>query len=74
MSNGNGLFHDTSESWIGAAELESEWMAAASEGLKKQVFVPGKATEVSSVSDDLAVSVTGPQFEQMVRDVQSLYC
>ena len=28
------------------AELEAEWMAAASEGLSKQVFTPGKATEV----------------------------
>lgn len=56
---------------LDAAKLEREWLAAASEGLKKQVFVPGKATEVSSASDDLAVAVTGPQFEQMVRDVQS---
>ncbi|WP_203248989.1 anthranilate synthase component I family protein [Sporosarcina beigongshangi] len=51
--------------------LKSEWLAAASEGLKKQVFAPGKAVEVSSASDDLEVAVTGPQFEQMVRDVQS---
>ncbi|MFJ7936829.1 anthranilate synthase component I family protein [Sporosarcina sp. NPDC096371] len=56
---------------LDAAEVKSEWLAAASEGLKKQVFVPGRATEVSSESDSLAVSVTGPQFEQMVRDVQS---
>ena len=52
------------------AELEVEWMAAASEGLSKQVFAPGKATEVLLDENDLAVSVTGPQFEQMVRDVQ----
>ncbi|WP_318617515.1 anthranilate synthase component I family protein [Sporosarcina sp. YIM B06819] len=56
---------------LDVAELENEWLAAASRGLEKQVFVPGKATEVSSASDDLAVAVTGPQFEQMVRDVQS---
>ena len=53
------------------AELEVEWLAAASEGLSKQVFTPGKATEVLLDEDDLAVSVTGPQFEQMVRDVQA---
>lgn len=53
------------------AELEVEWMAAALEGVKKQVFMPGKATEVSLGEDNLAVSVTGPQFEQMVRDVQA---
>ncbi|WP_342513969.1 anthranilate synthase component I family protein [Sporosarcina sp. FSL K6-1522] len=52
-------------------ELEGEWLGATEAGLKKQVFVPGEATDVSSESDDLAVSVTGPQFEQMVRDVQS---
>jgi para-aminobenzoate synthetase component 1 len=52
------------------AELEAEWMAAASEGLSKQAFTPGEATGVLVSEDDLAVSVTGPQFEQMVRDVQ----
>ncbi|WP_342507768.1 anthranilate synthase component I family protein [Sporosarcina sp. FSL K6-2383] len=56
---------------LDVVEVKDEWLAAASEGLKKQVFVPGRATEVSSASDDLAVAVTGPQFEQMVRDVQS---
>ncbi len=53
------------------AELEAEWKAAASEGLRKQAFTPGEATEVLVSEDDLAVSVTGPQFEQMVRDVQN---
>ncbi|MEK4405705.1 anthranilate synthase component I family protein [Sporosarcina sp. FSL K6-6792] len=53
------------------AELEAEWMTAASEGLSKQVFTLGKATDVLLSEDDLAVSVTGPQFEQMVRDVQT---
>jgi len=52
-------------------ELEAEWVSAASEGLSKQVFAKGKATEVVVGEDDLAVSVTGPQFEQMVRDVQT---
>lgn len=56
---------------LDATKLESEWLFAASEGLKKQAFVSGEATEVSSASDDLTVAVTGPQFEQMVRDVQS---
>ncbi|NYF26437.1 anthranilate synthase component I family protein [Sporosarcina sp. JAI121] len=52
-------------------DLESEWIAAASKGLEKQVFSPGKAAEISVGEDDLAVSVNRPQFEQMVRDVQN---
>lgn len=53
------------------AELKAEWVAATSEGVKKQVFMPGEAAEVSLDEGSLAVSVTGPQFEQMVRDVQT---
>ncbi|MEK5067611.1 anthranilate synthase component I family protein [Sporosarcina sp. FSL K6-1508] len=53
------------------AELKAEWVAATSEGVKKQVFMPGEAEEVSLDEGSLAVSVTGPQFEQMVRDVQT---
>ncbi|MER2088656.1 MAG: anthranilate synthase component I family protein [Sporosarcina sp.] len=52
-------------------DLESEWIAAASKGLEKQVFSTGKAAEVSVGEDDLSVSVNRPQFEQMVRDVQN---
>lgn len=53
------------------AMLEAEWLAAAEQGMSKQVFEAGSAEEVSVEQEDLAVSVTGPQFEQMVRDVQS---
>lgn len=53
------------------SEFETEWLAAASAGVSKQVFAPGHAKEVSIGDNDLAVSVTGPQFAQMVRDVQN---
>ena len=43
---------------------------SASLGIRKQVFTSGSATDVTVGHDDLDVSVTGPQFEKMVRDVQ----
>lgn len=52
------------------AMLESEWMIAASQGMDKRVFEAADAEEVSLEQEDLAVSVTGPQFGQKVRDVQ----
>lgn len=52
------------------AMVEAEWLAAAAQGMAKRVFEPSNAQEVALEQEDLAVSVTGPQFEQMVRDVQ----
>ncbi|MBE1556149.1 anthranilate synthase component I family protein [Sporosarcina limicola] len=52
-------------------ELESEWSTVVSVGMEKQTFMPGVALEIPVAQEDLEVSVTGPQFEQMVRDVQT---
>ena len=50
--------------------LESEWIAAASAGLEKQVHSGKGSTIQIARPENVEVSVTGPQFEQMVRDVQ----
>lgn len=50
--------------------LEEKWTAAASFGLAQQQFTEELAVHVAEDDDDLLVSVTGPQFEKMVRDVQ----
>jgi len=63
-------FITLSDSGINPAELASKWLEAASLGLDKQLFKPGEAIDVPEKSDTREVSVTGPQFEQMVRDVQ----
>lgn len=51
--------------------MKLEWVKAATAGLENRSFTPGSATDITVGSDNLDVSVTGPQFEQMVRDVQS---
>lgn len=48
-------------------EVAEKWLTAAR--TKKQVLFSDENVEVST--EDLQVSVTGPQFEQMVRDVQA---
>ena len=55
---------------IDPVDVEVKWMVAASAGLDKQVFNSGAAVEIIEDADGLDVSVTGPQFEKMVRDVQ----
>ena len=52
------------------AKFAADWLEAASLGISKQIFTSESATDVNMGQDNLAVSVTGPQFEQMVRDVQ----
>jgi para-aminobenzoate synthetase component 1 len=59
------------DSAVDSCSIAKEWTNAAAIGLENQSFTLGKATDVSERIDNLKVSVTGPQFEQMVRDVQS---
>ncbi|MFD1926691.1 anthranilate synthase component I family protein [Sporosarcina siberiensis] len=51
--------------------MKTEWMNAAVSGLEKRLFTSSQATTLSDNDNDLEVSVTGPEFEKMVRDVQS---
>lgn len=55
---------------LDASEVESEWMEAAEVGIGKRVLVPASRTIDYTRPENVEVSVTGPQFEQMVRDVQ----
>lgn len=50
--------------------MVNEWMDASQEGLANRQFSPGQAVDVDVTEENLRVSVTGEQFEQMVRDVQ----
>ncbi|ARD48476.1 anthranilate synthase component I family protein [Sporosarcina sp. P33] len=50
--------------------MADEWKAAAKEGMAHRQFSPGQAADVEITEEDLRVSVTGDQFEQMVHDVQ----
>lgn len=52
------------------AKMEPEWTAAAEKGLAGRTFYPGQAADVDVSADEMQVSVTGEQFEEMVRDVQ----
>ncbi|WP_438314142.1 anthranilate synthase component I family protein [Sporosarcina sp. FA9] len=52
-------------------QMKIEWMNAAVSGLEKRLFTSSKATILSDNDADLEVSVTGAEFEKMVRDVQS---
>ncbi|CAM3256612.1 anthranilate synthase component I family protein [Filibacter tadaridae] len=53
------------------ADMESEWKTAAAIGMEKQQFTAGETAIDIERQEDVAVSVTGPEFEQMVRDVQT---
>ena len=50
--------------------VAEKWEEAASSGLKNQLFLQGGALNVTEELVELEVSVTGAQFEKMVRDVQ----
>ena len=52
-------------------DVKDKWMASALAGLNEQNFTIGKAVDIIEDTDNLDVSVTGPQFQNMVRDVQS---
>ncbi|WP_153723239.1 anthranilate synthase component I family protein [Sporosarcina cascadiensis] len=53
---------------VSLAGMELEWLEAAK--LAARQFSAGKAADVSVSEEELEVSVTGGQFEEMVRDVQ----
>jgi para-aminobenzoate synthetase component 1 len=58
------------ERGLDATEVEREWMDAAEIGLGKSIITPTDFTIDYTRPENVEVSVTGPQFEQMVRDVQ----
>lgn len=53
---------------IDPIEVALKWEKASLSGLESQLFTKA---DVMEQQDDLEVSVTGPEFEQMVQDVQS---
>lgn len=55
---------------LDAAEVEREWMIAAETGIENSTAVPSLHAIDYTRPENVEVSVTGPQFEQMVRDVQ----
>ncbi|MCG7346244.1 anthranilate synthase component I family protein [Sporosarcina sp. ACRSL] len=55
---------------LDAADVEKEWMEEAEVGIGKRVHSPGDSAIDYTRPENVEVSVTGPQFEQMVRDVQ----
>ncbi|MFC5602197.1 anthranilate synthase component I family protein [Sporosarcina koreensis] len=55
---------------LDASEVEMEWMEAAEIGIGKRGIVPSSNSIDYTRPENVEVSVTGPQFEQMVRDVQ----
>lgn len=55
---------------LNPSELASEWLEAASIGVTKRVHEMGGSAVDFGRPENVDVSVTGPQFEQMVRDVQ----
>lgn len=52
-------------------KMKAEWMNAAGLGLEKRLFMPSMAKSRTDNDSNLEVSVTGAEFEKMVRDVQS---
>lgn len=54
----------------GLPQMVTEWKIAAEEGLAGRKFHPGQAADVDVSADELQVSVTGGQFEEMVQSVQ----
>lgn len=55
---------------LDASEVEREWMKAAEVGVGNRVLAPSSSTIDYTRPENVEVSVTGPQFEQMVCDVQ----
>lgn len=53
-------------------ELEIEkWIHAAKRGMESRVFSPGKAKEIAEDHAQLLFSMTGPEFEDAVRRIQT---
>ncbi|WP_252505051.1 anthranilate synthase component I family protein [Sporosarcina sp. Marseille-Q4943] len=55
---------------LDASEVEREWTEAAEAGIASRFLSPANYTIDYTRPENVEVSVTGPQFEQMVRDVQ----
>lgn len=55
---------------LDVSELEREWLEAAKFGIGRRVYSSVGSANNTIRTDNVEVSVTGPQFEQMVRDVQ----
>lgn len=55
---------------LDASELKREWLEAAEVGIGSRVHSSVGDANNSIRTENVEVSVTGPQFEQMVRDVQ----
>ena len=55
---------------LDASELEREWLEAAEVGIGRRVHSSVGSANNTIRTENVEVSVTGPQFEQMVRDVQ----
>ncbi len=58
------------ESDVEPTDMALKWMAAASDGMMVAQDFTVRPADDRPVADHLDVSVTGPQFEKMVRDVQ----
>ncbi|AXI00746.1 anthranilate synthase component I family protein [Sporosarcina sp. PTS2304] len=70
VQSDNVYFMALPEKQSSLATLHDQWTTAVTEGLDARKFSAGQAIDVEVTEEDLAVSVTGEQFEQMVRDVQ----
>ncbi|MDN4608829.1 anthranilate synthase component I family protein [Sporosarcina highlanderae] len=55
---------------LDVSELEQEWLEAAAAGERNRIHAAESTATESKKPEKVNVSVTGPQFEQMVRDVQ----
>lgn len=55
---------------LDASEVERDWMEAAEVGISKRIHSPGDRAIDYARPENVEMSVSGPQFEQMVRDVQ----
>lgn len=58
------------ESGINPEDVQAKWLDAVSGGLAMRRFAPSVAVEMNEDGKNLDVSLTGPQFEEMVREVQ----
>ncbi|ARF17594.1 anthranilate synthase component I family protein [Sporosarcina ureae] len=70
IENSDVYFMTLPEKQHALDNMVNEWTEASQKGLRNRQFTTGQAVDVDVTEEDLQVSVTGEQFEQMVRDVQ----
>lgn len=70
VKNELAYFMTLPESAIKPEEVAEKWLLASSLFNKRQSFSQDKMVNIEEASKGREVSVTGPQFENMVRDVQ----